>query len=166
MRKAFLGSISIAAIILFIFSSQTGCKKETIIHITHKDTIRECIEPVKDSILVQKTWNVDFVYSSIDGTVAKFTRGGVNTTGINFDNQKYKFNKDGTGTYTNPSGNQYNLNWQFMTPDKRTIQFNVPGLGSYSTWEMVEIYKNYMQFTVVAPVNITNLSTYRLIQAQ
>ncbi|HEX8333507.1 MAG TPA: hypothetical protein VF622_12835 [Segetibacter sp.] len=157
MRKALSGFSSIL-IIGILFCSQTGCEKETASEATTS----------KEAILVQKTWNVDFVYSLIGTDLAKYVRGGVNTTGISFDNQKYKFDSNGTGTYTNPSGTNYALSWAFTTTDKRTLRFDVPALNSFSTWEMVEMAGNYMQFSVsVAAVgNVPkNLSTYRLIQA-
>lgn len=156
MKRKFTSTLALIATCFFFYSMQTGCKKETV--------VQQPASLSKDSILVQKTWRVDQVYSLIDGTLAKYTRGGTNTTGINFDNQRYKFNPGGTGTYTNPTGNTYNLTWAFTTADKRTLSFNVPALNSFSTWEMVEIADNYFHFTVNAPVAVTNLSSYRLVQ--
>jgi hypothetical protein len=167
MKKTLLGSVSILTLLIIIICSQIGCKKETYIIHPKADTVFKCVPIPKDSIIVQKTWNVDFVYSYIGNDLAKYVRGGMNTTGITFDNQKYKFNSNGTGTYTNPSGVNYSLSWEFTTTDKRTMRFDVPGLNSFSTWEMVEITDNYLQFSVSVPAigNVPkNLSTYRLKQ--
>jgi len=162
MKKLLVSTASFVALTILILGSQTGCEKETINNtITKTDTVFICVPLTKDSILVQKTWKVDHVYSLISGTLAKYVNGGVNTTGINFDNQKYRFNSNGTGTFTGPSADNHPLTWQFTTADKRTISIAIAGVNT-STWEIVEIADNYLQFSV--STNGGNLSTYRLKQ--
>jgi hypothetical protein len=164
MKKGLLASIPVFIIMIVICSSQISCEKDSVTPTSKTDTVYNCIELSKDSILVQKTWKVDFVYSLIGNDLGKYINGGTNTTGINFDNQRYKFNSNGTGTFTNPSGNDYGLTWQFTTSDKRTMVVAVSALGNTSTWEMVEIADNYMQFSVTSGGTPKDLSTYRLKQ--
>jgi len=164
MKKGLLGFISVITIMIVIFSSQTGCEKDAVPPISKTDTVYDCKVPPKDSILVQKTWKVDFVYSLIGGDLGKYVNGETNTTGINFDNQRYAFNSNGTGTFTDPSGNNYSLTWKFTTSDKRTMEVSVSALSNTSTWEMVEIADNYLQFSVTSGGTPKDLSTYRLKQ--
>ena len=162
MKKGLLASIPVFIIMFVITGTQIGCEKDSVTPVSKTDTVYNCIELSKDSVLVQKTWKVDFVYSLIGGDLAKYINGGTNTTGINFDNQRYKFNSGGTGTYTDPAGNNYDMTWEFTTSDKRTMVTAVSALGNTSTWEMVEIEGNYMQFSVTS--DGADLSTYRLKQ--
>jgi len=151
-----------SSVVLTVFSIsmivfQFSCKKEATAQPTNTLT--------KEQILVAKTWKVAQLHHVISDTYSTYTNGGVNTTGINYDNSRYTFNSDGTGTHIDPSGNSHTMTWQFTTSDKRTLQITLDN-GSSNIWEMLQIADNYLngssQITISGDSN--NIETFQLIQ--
>lgn len=163
MKKIFLGSTALIALTIFVLSTQISCKKETTTNtVTKTDTVYQCNTLTKEQILVSKTWKVDMVFSVINGSFSKYINGGINTTGVTYNNTRFLFNANGTGTYTNEFGTNYALTWSFTSSDKRNMNVNVPAISNNSNWEMVEIANDYLHFSVNFATN--NMSTFRLKQ--
>ncbi|MCW3091369.1 MAG: hypothetical protein JWP81_2438 [Ferruginibacter sp.] len=121
----------------------------------------------KEQILTEKIWKVDRLHHVISGSYSSYTNGGVNTTGIPYDNLRFTFNADGTGTHTNELNLTYTTTWQFTTSDKRTLLLTVNAPTTFTnTWEMVEISGNYLHASTRITIsgNSNNLETFRLIQ--
>jgi hypothetical protein len=99
-------------------------------------------------ILVQKDWLVDELYRNLAGSNTRFVRNGMNTTGITYENMRFHFNVDGTGTYVDEVRTSHSFNWNFSTPDQKNIVLNIttPIAITYS-WNMVELKNNYMHST-------------------
>jgi hypothetical protein len=91
MKKLLMSSIVLTVFSLSIILFQFSCKKDAVAQTTTTLT--------KDQILVQKIWRVDQLHNSLNGVYASYFNGGANTTGVNYDNLRYTFNADGTGTY-------------------------------------------------------------------
>ncbi len=120
----------------------------------------------KLQILTQKTWEVDQLIHVISCQYSTYTRGASNTTGINYDNLRFVFKTDGTGTTTDASGNTLPLTWQFATTDQRTITLTVNSTTPY-TWNMVEIVGKYLHATagpLTVSGNSNNMESFRLVQ--
>ena len=157
MKKMVLGSTVLIFFAFAITVFEMSCKKDST---AQNNTL------TKEQILVQKTWKVDKLHHVISGAYTSYTAGGVNTTGINYDNMRFTFNANGTGTTTNELGNNYTTTWQ-LSSDKRaiTIIVNLSTPVTF-TWEMVEITGNYLHASVNLTIggNSNNLETFRLIQ--
>jgi hypothetical protein len=119
----------------------------------------------KDQILVAKTWEVDKNWNLYSGqSFTTYTRGGVNTSGINYDNLRFTFNSNGTGINIDQFGKSYNFTWQFASTDKRSLSLTVN--GRTDIWEMLEIAGNYLHASANLNIggNTDNIETFRLIQ--
>ncbi|MFL9484319.1 hypothetical protein ACI6Q2_16180 [Chitinophagaceae bacterium LWZ2-11] len=175
MKKIFMASIALtvlaAGIGLFQLSSCTKTLAQTKTDTVYKtDTIYKCPDSVtKAQILVSKTWMIDQLQNDIDGVFGQYIRGGVNTTKLNYNINRYTFKQDGTSVYIGEDGVTYNAAWKFASSDQRTITFTIyrNGLPEVSNWEMVEIAGKYIHVTQHFPSSTnssTNLHSYRLIQ--
>ena len=161
MKKLLMGSVVLTIFALSITLFQISCKKEAAAQSNPALT--------KEEILVQKTWKIDQLHRVIGGVYASYFSGGVNTTGKNYDLNRYTFNSDGTGIYIGEDGKTYNSTWQFTSSDKRTMTFSISLNGStpsVNNWVMVEIAGNYLHVTQNFTVggNTNNLHSFRLIQ--
>ena len=156
MKKLPKSSIVFTVFSISMILFQFGCKKEATAQI---NTL------TKEQILLAKTWKVAQLHHVISNTYSTYTNGGVNTTGINYDNLRFTFNSGGTGTHIDPSGNSHTMSWQFTTSDKRTLQLTLDN-GSSSLWQMVQIADNYLNASVQLTIsgNSNNIETFQLIQ--
>jgi hypothetical protein len=168
MKKIFKDSIALtvlgASIALFQMNSCTDPITQT-----KTDTVYNSPDSlIKAQILVAKTWMIDQLQNEIYGVFGNYVRGGINTTGRNYDINRYKFNSDGTAIYIGEDGNTYNATWKFASSDDRTITFTFyrNGVPNINNWEMVEIADNYIHVTqhFSGYNGLINLHSYRLIQ--
>jgi hypothetical protein len=175
MKKIYLLPLIILSVVAFFFSCQKDYPAITptsaIVHdtIIVRDTIRihDTFCPpqlTKPQLLVQKVWRLDYLHHVINGIFSSYNRGGANTTGINYDSFRFKFETGGTGTVTDQVNNTYPLLWQFTTTDYRTLQITVN--GRTDTWRMVELTGNYLHSStnINIPGDPNNIETHRLIQ--
>jgi hypothetical protein len=158
MKSILKGSIALTFFSLAIILFQFSCKKEA--QAQNNSTL------TKEQILVEKSWKVDRLHHVIGCAYSNYINGGQNTTGINYDILRFKFDANGTGTHINQLGINYTFTWQFAA-DKRsiTITLTSPTTSSY-TWEMVEIAGNYLHASTNLTIsnNSNNIETFRLIQ--
>lgn len=121
----------------------------------------------KKDILVQMPWIVDELYHSIGGKNSFYERGGMNTTGVDYDRLRFVFKADGTGNTTQQNGDVYQFDWK-LSPDERSLSLKVYFSSPlvYS-WKLLEITNGYLHAT--APLIIhgdpNNLESFRLIQS-
>src|ERR1700682_3217644 len=158
MKKLLMGSIVLTVFSMSIILFQFSCKKDAA-----AQTITTPA-PTKDEILVAKTWRVDRLHHVISGQYSSYTNGGTNTTGINYDNLRFKFNANGTGVLTDQNSTSYDFTWQFTSTDKRSLQ--IIATGRTDNWEMVEISENYLHASVnlILGSSSDNIETFRLKQ--
>lgn len=117
----------------------------------------------RTEILTQKVWQIDEVQRSVAGTNSEYLRGGVNSTGVPYQNIRIKFNADGTGTYTDENSVAHTLNWLFTSNDQRNATLNVgPPNAAVFNWKLIELKDNYMHCT--APYNSNSVYAARYIQ--
>jgi hypothetical protein len=156
MRKLFLSSLVLVFFAFSIALFQISCKK---------DAVAQSSTLTKQQILVQKDWKIDQLHSNINGVYASYFRGGPNTTGITYDNVRYTFKSDGTGTYVDQHNTSHSVSWQFASADQRSMIFSISGMAPDS-WQMVEISGNYLHATenFTVGTNTNNLHSFRLIQ--
>ena len=153
-------SFLLAGILLIAGTLFYSCTKESTTPGTKTDTVL-----TRTQILTQKTWQVDQLIHVISGVYSTYTRGGTNGTGTNYDNLRFTFKADGTGTHTDAAGSTYPTTWQFSTTDQRTLKLAVN--GTTYTWNMVELSGNYMHATagpLTVSGNSNNMESFRLIQ--
>ena len=155
MRKILLSSFVLILFSVSIILFEISCKKTAAAQTT---TL------TKDQILVSKTWKVDKLSHVISGQYSSYANGGTNTTGINYDNTRFTFKENGTGTNIDASGTTYSFIWQFTSTDKRTMQLTLN--GTTNTWDMLEITDNYLHATVnlILGGNSNNIEAFRLKQ--
>ncbi len=148
-----LVTLSSVFILFIIFLS---CKKENVggtQTITLHDTIRihdtvVLALPTRKQILVSKEWEVDNLLRNQAGSNSEYLKGGINTTGVNYQNLKVRFNADNTGTYIDETGGSHTLNWSFTTADERTLSLVVgPPFANTFPWRLVELKDNYLHCT-------------------
>ena len=142
MRTLRLGQI-VALLLCFTFFA---CNKENV-ETNPSPTLS------KQQILVKNTWQVDELLVNNSGNNSHYIRGGINTTGINYDAVRITFKSDGTGTYTTDRGQTFPSTWKFTSTDEQNMELSViyPTVVTY-TWNIVEINEN-------ALYNTTALST-------
>ena len=157
MKKKLMSSIALIALLISIVLIQFSCTKDSTTPTTTVLT--------KDQILVAKTWKLAQLHHVLSGSYTAYTNGGTNTTGINYDNLRFTFNANGTGTHIDPSGNSHTMSWQFTTSDKRNLQITLDN-GTTNLWQMVQIADNYLNASVQLTIsgNSNNIETFQLIQ--
>lgn len=155
MKKLSLGIFAIVLVLVAIF--QTGCKK---------DNSTTTTEMTKDEILVAKVWKFDKVHHVISGRYSIYAAGGINTTGVNYDKLRFKFNADGTGTHVDQFGVAYSFVWKFLSSDKRMLELTTK--GRTDVWDMVEISDKYLHGSsnIILNGDVHNVETFRLIQTE
>jgi hypothetical protein len=158
MKKLFMTSVAFAtfAISILLFEL-TSCEKAS--PQTPASTL------TKTEILVAKPWKLDQLHSVIDGVYASYFDGGTNTTGVNYQNLRYTFNADGTGTYVDQFSHSFAITWQFTASNQREMRFTISG-RTPDIWQMVEISGNYLHATENFKIgsNTNNLESFRLVQ--
>ena len=156
MKKILMSSIVLTVFSVSMILFQFSCKKEATAQTTTTLT--------KEQILVAKTWKVDKLHHVISGQYSSYTNGGANTTGINYNNLRFTFNSNGTGTHIDQTGTSYSFTWQFTSTDKRILQITVN--GRTDVWDMLEIADNYLHASANLNLsgNANNVETFRLIQ--
>ncbi|HMK02642.1 MAG TPA: hypothetical protein VK489_00540 [Ferruginibacter sp.] len=117
------------------------------------------IPPTKLQILTQKTWQVDEIHRNVSGVNSKYIKGGVNTTGANYDVWRLTFNANGTGTHVYTNGVSYPTTWNFTGTDQQNMVLT--SNGQTLNFNMVEINETY--FYATSPVN-NILESFRLKQ--
>jgi len=164
----------LAGALIIVGSSFFSCTKDSpikttkadTVYITKHDTIFFRTDTLtRTQILTQKPWRVDQLIHVITGQYSAYLLGGTNTTGINYDNLRFTFKADGTGTTTDQFGTVYNLSWHFTTPDQRTMSITTNSI-TY-TWSMVELAGTYLHATagpLTVSGNANNMEAFRLIQ--
>lgn len=152
MRRSLILMVLFLSVLLFQF----GCEKDPGEHPAPEST--------KLQILTAEMWRVDVLHHVIAGQYSAYKSGGANTTGINYDNLRFKFNADGTGKHTDQFGTTFPFTWQFISAEKRSLQLTVN--GRTDIWQMLEIAGNYLHASVNLNINgdANNIETFRLIQ--
>lgn len=153
------------ALLLVAFTASiclfTSCTKTT--------TPPEDKHLTKKEILVQKPWKVDELIHNISGTNTQYIRGGINTTGIDYDLLRFVFKADGTGSHTDQFGNTYSLTWKFLTPAEQDLELtvNLPTTTTYQ-WNLVEIADTTLHATVKIQDNKFGdiLESFRMTQVK
>ncbi len=157
---------------LFSCTKDNGIKttKSDTVYITKHDTIYFRTDTLtRTQILTQKTWRVDQLIHVINGQYSSYTYGGSNTTGFTYDNTRFTFRTDGTGTTIDQFGSSYNFTWHFTSTDQRTMLFTVyyGSTPAIITWNMVELSGNYLHATagpLTVSGNSNNMESIRFIQ--
>ncbi len=152
-----------AGILVVTGSTFNSCSKDSG-NPTQKDTVYL----TRTQVLVQNPWEVDELIHVISGQYSSYIRGGANNTGIPYDNLRFTFKADGTGTNIDQFGVTNTTNWHFSTTDQRTISITVnSGTPITYTWNMVELAGNYLHATagpLTVSGNSNNMESFRLIQ--
>jgi hypothetical protein len=74
--------------------------------------------------LTANAWQLDYITFAQDNTHYVYRRGGSGNT-ANFDYNKMKFNKDGTGMYTD-GGPEFQITWEFVEQsDNSILEFTI-----------------------------------------
>ena len=128
MKNLTTGIILIAILLFFC-----TCKKDS--------TPTPTVTPLtKTQILAKYNWKIDETFYNINGNVTHYKRGGVNTTGANYDIVRFTFKADGTGTDTDGNGIVHTLTWNFSGSDEGTMQLAISGTPVINaTWSLVAI---------------------------
>lgn len=158
MRKLLYTSIILTFFSISITIFQMSCSKPA-----------KAEPPVesREDILVKRTWKVDELHHEIGCAYTYYINGGINTTGIPYENLRFKFNSDGTGTHVDQLGTSHSITWNFGSADKRSLDLTIPDFGSITYhWRMVELSGNYLLATVnlVIGGDANNMESFRLIQ--
>jgi hypothetical protein len=116
----------------------------------------------KTEALCSNAWIIDEVIRNVGGVNGHFIRGGINTTGTNYQNFKIKFNSDGTGKFTDDRKETFPLTWSWVGNKQQNLRIDVSGFAIYD-WDMVELHENYLYCTTSGFKN-NNMNTARYIQ--
>src|SRR2546423_13678461 len=100
MKKLLLGSILLTTFAISIILFQISCSKPA-----HGEPPPTSL--TKEQILVQKTWKVDQLLHVISCQYSSYIDGGANTTGVPYENLRFKFNADGTGNHVDQFVNSH-----------------------------------------------------------
>lgn len=102
--------------------------------------------------LVAHTWQIGETYQNLSNSRFHYLRGGENTSGVNMDVMRLKFNADGTGTNTDISGTTYNMTWSFTSADERNMRLIVNATVTYD-WIFTEIDSDVILATSLYSTN-------------
>jgi hypothetical protein len=99
-------------------------------------------------MLTQKQWMVHEVYNNSSCTNSHYLFNGTANTGTNYSAVRFKFNPDGTGTYTDTEGRTFTISWAFTSPDETRLRItvNAPTPVIYN-WNQFEISPGVMYQT-------------------
>lgn len=131
--------------VLFFF----GCEKN------NDDNTPEEPQLTNKEILVKNVWKVDEAIQNVSGSTTHYIRGATNTTGVNYDAIRLKFNANGTGTNTDVSGTTYNMTWEFTSANEQNMKIVINGTV-VNTWNMVKIDEAYILETSPFPNNMVS----------
>src|SRR5688572_424668 len=109
--------LSVFVVIVLLSSALIFCSKEN-----DNDSPRNSTNTEK---LVKHTWQLNEVLVSKNGVNGHYIRGGINTTGINYDLVRYTFKTDGTATYTTNLGQTFPGTWRFTSANEQNMEFKV-----------------------------------------
>ena len=117
--------------LIFVSLAFLSCEKEEVIPTTSL---------TKTQILVKYTWQIDEILRNSSGKNSRYIKGGINTTGINYNLVRITFKENGTGTYTTDLGQTFPATWKFTSSNQKNMEFSVsfPAIITY-TWNFVEI---------------------------
>jgi hypothetical protein len=90
-------------------------------------------------ILTKYDWQIDEQLADLSGTTYHYKRGGENTFSYDQACVLFTFNKDSTGTYTDPDTNTYKLHWYFKTGNDIVLNFDAPWWLGTSHWNLLTI---------------------------
>lgn len=141
----------ISCLAVFFFA----CEKESTnpAPTTNRDTVyvhdtTPCIQLTNAQALVSKDWQIDELFRFQSGSGTHYVRGGVNTTGTTYNNMRFHFNSDGTGTYTDEVATTHTVNWSFTSTDQKNMSLIIgPPFANVFTWNMIEIKNNFLHTT-------------------
>jgi hypothetical protein len=123
----------------------------------------------KTEILTQKPWQVEELIHDISSTNTQYIRGGINTTGINYDLMRFVFKADGTGSHTDQTGSTYSLTWHFVSTAQQDLEMtvNLPTTTTYQ-WNLLQIADSTVNATVKIKDNKYGdiLESFRLVQVK
>ncbi len=75
----------------------------------------------RSQVLVKYNWQVDEVWRNISGVNSHYIRGGINTTGTNYDVMRLTFKADSTGTYVDENAITHTTTWKFTSADQHNM---------------------------------------------
>lgn len=127
LKTAVACSLSLAIV-------KTSCKKEQVSN--------------NNASLTSTLWQLDELARNDSKGNSYYKRGSKNSTGINYDAIRIKFNEGGTGYYTTDEGQTFPLEWEFKNKklDEMIIRVNYGGITTYH-WKMVVIGNNSLYST-------------------
>lgn len=150
--KSLLSLVCASIVILF------SCKKDS-------DTTPPSETP--EQLLTKSEWKMDELrYSQVTtagGGTAYYYKKGMTANIGNFDNLKFVFATNNTGTYTLGSTNAP-LTWQFINPEKTKLQFIITYSASNQltvNWENIVLTSTSIKYAEYYTTNtgITSLAS-------
>jgi hypothetical protein len=141
------------------------CVAVTILTACKKDNTPPPVVPLtRTQVLVKYTWEPSEIWRNIAGVNTHYIRGGVNTTGTNYDVMRLSFKSDSTGTYVDETGLSHTATWQFTSADQHNMSFTIgPPSAQTFIWNLVEISDS--TFTSTSPGGSASLLSARFVPA-
>jgi|GEM_PF-1728423 hypothetical protein len=99
-------------------------------------------------LLTTAVWQLEELARNDSRGNSYYLRGEKNSTGINYDAIRIKFNTDGTGFYTTDENRTFPLEWEFKNNkhDEMILRVNYGGITTYH-WKMVVISNHSLYST-------------------
>jgi hypothetical protein len=116
--------------LIFLLSSLTSCKT------LHVNTDI----PVTAGSITANRWTIQEARGVFGSKIFYYLRGGAENT-QSFDDEYYKFNSDGTGSYHDNAGTNRSITWNFIKSDNSGLHIyftNTPASFTV-TWENIRI---------------------------
>jgi hypothetical protein len=123
-----------AAFSLSMAIVKTSCKKEQVSN--------------ENNMLTSAVWQLEELARNDSKGNSYYLRGSKNSTGINYDAIRIKFNADGTGFYTTDENSTFPLEWEFKNNkhEEMVLRVNYGGITTYH-WKMVVINNHSLYST-------------------
>ena len=145
--------IKVALLVSFVTLFIASCKKDTASNTTTTSTPSKPAE----QYLTAHPWKPKEIRGVVSNFVIYYLRGGSANT-QSFDNEYITFNTNNTGTYTDNTGKQSQLTWNFANTDKTKLNFTVqltPNISNV-TWEHIVYNDTLIEYDQSYTVGGTN----------
>jgi hypothetical protein len=149
MLRKFLcfSSLTIIAALLICTMGATSCTKTNTMIKTDTVDVPQKDTMVTAAILTANSWEAIYDRASVGGNILIYVRGAAGNT-MDLDNEYITFNANNTGTYTDNSGNQTSLTWNFTDSTNTTLvwTWNLSTPVTV-TWEHLSYHDDSIQYT-------------------
>ena len=155
--------MKLISVLVFLVSSSLVTNVAVRSNLINPELHSRTPKGLEDSIkiLTTGTWQVEKLHHVIFGKYSAYERGKYNTTGIEYDNLKFTFYADGTGSHIDQYKQKYSFIWNFTT---NGLKLTINRHSDY--WDIFSLSDKYLSSSVNLNIggDTDNLESFRLVK--